>query len=396
MSAPSSARASARRMVRTSGTRSVATRRRAAWTSGCRRRRTRRPSEVSASWPSWVVTKPSSRHASTSGSRSSTSSERSSARSARSAVPPASRRISSSPEKPSTLACGQHHRPRVGRRRPAPAWRRRGVLLGVAAGHDPVDVVEQRLELGGAAVAGAVEADRDLGLDAAGVGAEHDDAVGEQDGLLDVVGDDQDRLGGELAARPQLEQLAAEVLGGEDVERAERLVHEQDVRLDDQRAGEAHALAHAAGELLGVGGLEAVEADQVDRAERAPGALGAPACRAPRGRARRSAGRSARAAARSSGRPCRRRGWCRRTAARGRARRPPLGGISPAMQRSSVDLPEPERPSSATISPSRTSQVDALQHGQLAVAGRRTSCAGRASRRGLARRGRPSVDRVVG
>ena len=67
----------------------------------------------------------------------------------------------------------------------------------------------------------------DLGLDAAGVGAEHDDAVGEQDGFFDVVGDDQHGLGGEVAAGPQLEQLAAQVLGGEDVERAERLVHEQ-------------------------------------------------------------------------------------------------------------------------------------------------------------------------
>ena len=80
------------------------------------------------------------------------------------------------------------------------------------------------------------------------------------------MGDDQHRAGREVVAGPQGEELGAQVLGGEDVEGGERFVHEQRVGFDDERAGEADALAHAAGELFGVGGFEAVEADEVDRA----------------------------------------------------------------------------------------------------------------------------------
>ena len=68
-------------------------------------------------------------------------------------------------------------------------------------------------------------------------------------------------------------EFVAQVLGGEDVEGGERLVHEQDFGLDDQGAGEADALLHAAGELFGIGGLEAVEADGVDHVQRALVAL---------------------------------------------------------------------------------------------------------------------------
>ena len=45
------------------------------------------------------------------------------------------------------------------------------------------------------------------------------------------------------------------------------------VRLDDEGAGETDALTHAAGQLLGVGGLEAVQADEVDRPQGALAAL---------------------------------------------------------------------------------------------------------------------------
>ena len=83
------------------------------------------------------------------------------------------------------------------------------------------------------------------------------------------MGDDEHGARREVVARPQGEEFGAQVLGGEDVERGERFVHEQGVGFDDERAGEADALAHAAGELFGVGGFEAVETDEVD------GALGA-------------------------------------------------------------------------------------------------------------------------
>ena len=113
----------------------------------------------------------------------------------------------------------------------------------------------------------------EIGADVAGIAAQHDDAVGQQHRLLDVVGDEEDGLGGHGLLGPQLQQFAAQVLGGEHVERGEGLVHEEDFRLDDQGAGEADALPHAAGKLLGIGGLEAVEADGVEHLQAALAAL---------------------------------------------------------------------------------------------------------------------------
>ena len=126
--------------------------------------------------------------------------------------------------------------------------------------------------------------DFEIGADAAGIFAEHDDAIGEQHGLLDVVGDDEDGLGGNGFLAPELEQFAAKILGGKDIEGGERLVHEKDFGLDDQGAGKADALLHAAGELLGIGLLEAVETDGVEDFEAALAALeGADAARLERG-----------------------------------------------------------------------------------------------------------------
>ena len=64
-------------------------------------------------------------------------------------------------------------------------------------------------------VARALERVGQLRPDSARIGAEHDHPVGEHNHLLDVVGDDQDPLRRELAGLPELEQLGAEVLGGE-------------------------------------------------------------------------------------------------------------------------------------------------------------------------------------
>ena len=72
---------------------------------------------------------------------------------------------------------------------------------------------------------------------------------------------------------PEIADFAAEILGGEHVKRAERLVHEENLGLDHKRAREADPLLHAAGQFLGIGGLESVEPDQVDRRP-------APACAA--------------------------------------------------------------------------------------------------------------------
>ena len=106
-----------------------------------------------------------------------------------------------------------------------------------------------------------------------GIAAQHDDAIGQQHGFLDVVGHDEDAPRGHGLLGPQLEQFAAQVLGGEHVERGEGLVHEQHFRLDDQGARKADALLHAAGEFLGIRGFESVEADRIEHLHAAVAAL---------------------------------------------------------------------------------------------------------------------------
>ena len=92
--------------------------------------------------------------------------------------------------------------------------------------------------------------------------AHHRDRVGEEHRLGDRVGDEQ-RGGGPLG--PDALQLEVEPLAGHLVERAERLVEQQDLRLDHQRPGDRDPLAHAAGQLGRPGLLEALEADQLDQ-----------------------------------------------------------------------------------------------------------------------------------
>jgi len=75
---------------------------------------------------------------------------------------------------------------------------------------------------------------------------------------------DQDALGRDAAAVPQLEDLGAQRLAGEHVECGERFVHEQHVGLGDERAGDADALAHPARELARERTAEAREADQLE------------------------------------------------------------------------------------------------------------------------------------
>ena len=82
--------------------------------------------------------------------------------------------------------------------------------------------------------------------DAALVEDEH--AVGEREGLVDVVGDEQDRG---LVPPPELDHEVVHLDAGQRVQRAERLVEQQQVGLADQRAGERDALGLAAGERRG-------------------------------------------------------------------------------------------------------------------------------------------------
>ncbi len=261
-------------MVRTSGARSSEARAKISLLSWMLAPANTFPAGDRSSWSSCSSAKPSMTSASTSGSRSSTSRPRLSARSARSALPPCRPSMTSArPDRPSTVARGSGVSLIVPAA-PAAVAGRRGRGCRVPLGHHPVDLVDQLVELRGPAAARPGQRVAHVGADPAGVGAQHQDAVGEQDRFLDVVRHHHDGLGREALALPQLQQLTAQVLRGQHVQRAERLVHQQGRGLDHQRPGEADALAHAARQLLGVGGLVTVQADDVDGPQRALGPLG--------------------------------------------------------------------------------------------------------------------------
>ena len=117
----------------------------------------------------------------------------------------------------------------------------------------------------------ARDVDRDLLLDPARPRGHHVDHVAEEHRLVDVVGDEQHGL---VALLPDAEQHLLHQRARLAVERAERLVHQQDLGVVGERAGERHALAHAARELLGIGVLEALEPDLPMKPVRDPPPLG--------------------------------------------------------------------------------------------------------------------------
>ena len=136
--------------------------------------------------------------------------------------------------------------------------------LGLGLGEHFVDVVDELGEGGGLAFARMREGNLEVGADVSRIAAEHDNAIGQQYRLFDIVRHNEDGAGGDGLLLPQLEQLAAQVFGGEHVERGEGLIHEEHFGLDDEGACEADTLPHSAGELLGIGGLEAVQTDGVE------------------------------------------------------------------------------------------------------------------------------------
>ncbi len=91
------------------------------------------------------------------------------------------------------------------------------------------------------------------------------DAVAHQHRLFDVVSHQNDALDGHPALRPQIQEIGAQRLGGEHVQRGKWLIHEQNIRMNHERAGEPHALPHAARKLTGIGGLKSVQANEIDR-----------------------------------------------------------------------------------------------------------------------------------
>src|ERR1051326_2277380 len=99
----------------------------------------------------------------------------------------------------------------------------------------------------------------------------HQHAIRQQAGLADAVGDEDDGLAVRLPDRKQLDR---HLVACDRVERAERLVPQQDARVVPPRAAEGGALAHAAGELARQQPRELVEFGHAQQFERtAPIAL---------------------------------------------------------------------------------------------------------------------------
>ncbi len=76
-----------------------------------------------------------------------------------------------------------------------------------------------------------------------GPGGHHHDAGGEKHRLVDGMGDED---AGEPGARPKLVQMQIEPVAGDLIQRAERLVHQQQGGLEGERPGDGGALLHAA------------------------------------------------------------------------------------------------------------------------------------------------------
>ena len=90
--------------------------------------------------------------------------------------------------------------------------------------------------------------------------------VAESHRLAHVVGHEHD---GEVGLAPEPFELVVEHVAGHRVERTERLVHEEDVDVLRERAGERDALAHAAGQLVRALVAEASEVHERRGARRA-------------------------------------------------------------------------------------------------------------------------------
>ncbi len=89
-----------------------------------------------------------------------------------------------------------------------------------------------------------------------------DDLVGDLHRLFLVVGDEH---GGDVHLVVQPAQPVAQLLADLRVERTERLVEQQHLRLDGERAGQRHALPLAAGELRRVAVGELLEVHELEQ-----------------------------------------------------------------------------------------------------------------------------------
>ena len=156
------------------------------------------------------------------------------------------------------------------------------------------------------------------------------------------------------------------------VERAQRLVHQHQLGLEDQRAGQARRAAAGRRRAGPGGGCRSRRAAPCRaRARRARRSRPSPSA-APAAERRGSRPPSCAGTGRSSGTPCRCRACaaarCRSAGRRARCRRA-VGASKPASIMSVVVLPEPEGPSSVRNSPRRMSRVEVFDDERFAVIG---------------------------
>ena len=197
-------------------------------------------------------------------------------------------------------------------------------------------------------------------LELAALGEDRD-PVAHPHRLVDVVGDEHDRLA-QLALQPQ--ELVLQPVADDRVDRAERLVHQQHRRVGGERAGHADPLALAAGELVRVAARRSVAGSRPTSSSSS--STRARDLRFGPSRAARHGGdvggdRLVReqpdlldhvADPPAQLRPGRR----AVTSSPSRKIRPLVGSISRLIIFSVVDLPQPDGPTSTTISPAGTSR----------------------------------------
>jgi hypothetical protein len=124
-----------------------------------------------------------------------------------------------------------------------------------------VNLDEARLKTNLGHVAWSWKVDRIVALDCAGAGGDHEHAVAERDGFLEVVRHEDHGRG---AGRPEVEELVLHQRAGLHVERAEGLVHQEDARAVDEALRQGDAFAHATRKLIRVSVLESRQSDALD------------------------------------------------------------------------------------------------------------------------------------
>src|SRR4051812_21458132 len=132
-------------------------------------------------------------------------------------------------------------------------------FLAHRAPDEPVQLVEPRRQANLRYVARPGQVDGELAYRVRlRSGREHHHPIGKRDCLLQIVRNEEDRL---AVDGPELEQLVLHELTRLDVERRKGLVHQDDLRVEDQRLCERHALSHATGKLVRIAIAETAQAD---------------------------------------------------------------------------------------------------------------------------------------